>query len=240
MSMSISGNYVRRSGDTMTGPLNMGLNKIYLTNGVTGGVIQGSGFSANWIEVRNMSGIGLGNMCVSSLDLTGSIVMDPTMVVDGIDISDGIIRIIDIMNLQLGLVSNTSEQTLRTVTVPAGTMKAKGTLRIRAAGWSSGNNGIKTFKLKWDGNIIATIVQAASASPIGWQLECIINNTDSESDQQIIVQAIDDTTIVINDADGGQAADTSGAINIVFTGQLENMADAGVLRSMIVEVNSKP
>lgn len=88
MFAAISGSFVKKSGDVMTGDLYMGLNKIFLTDGVTGGVLRGSGFSADWIEIRRKTGVGYGNVSADALNLTGSIVMDPGSKVDGIDISD--------------------------------------------------------------------------------------------------------------------------------------------------------
>lgn len=80
-------NRVKRSGDTMTGPLNLGLNALILNDGTYGGLIKGAPTVANSLMMRNMADDDYAQVYGKDLDVRGNIYMQAAATVDGVDIS---------------------------------------------------------------------------------------------------------------------------------------------------------
>jgi len=68
-------NKVDRSGDVMTGDLNLGLNSLILNNGTYGGRIRGNPSLSNYIELRNIANTSWGSLSVAGISAAGNLSM---------------------------------------------------------------------------------------------------------------------------------------------------------------------
>lgn len=127
---------------------------------------------------------------------------------------------------------NTTENTLVTVTVPAGSMGANGFLRITTV-WTTTNNGnTKTMRVKFNGTNFTAFSHTTS---VGAQVLTMIRNRNSESSQ---VGAASSSYY-----SAGAAAhitsshDTTGALNITITAQcVTSGSDTITLEGYTVEL----
>lgn len=83
----LQGNFVRKTGDTMTGDLYLGMNRLFLTNGYYGGAIRGCLGEANRVEFRNMDDSGYGLFNSDGGYMSGNLSLDTGKTVDNVDIS---------------------------------------------------------------------------------------------------------------------------------------------------------
>ena len=88
MSHALLLNCVRRSGDVMTGDLNIGLNRLFLTDGVDGTVIKGQSAGGNMLYVRNYADTARGSINLALANLNNNLTIAAGMTVDGIDVSE--------------------------------------------------------------------------------------------------------------------------------------------------------
>lgn len=81
------GGFVRKSGDTMTGNLNIGLNDLIMHDGATKGCILRGSDASDLLTVRNRTDTGSGNIVGNELTLGDDILMQIGKTVDSVDIS---------------------------------------------------------------------------------------------------------------------------------------------------------
>ena len=80
--------FVKKSGDVMTGDLNLGLNSLILNNGINGGELRGNPVAAEEVQVRTIGDGGFGDLKMYGAALMTNITMQPGRTVDGVDISE--------------------------------------------------------------------------------------------------------------------------------------------------------
>lgn len=85
---SIISSCVRKSGDTMTGDLNIGLNRLIMHNGTHGGIIKAQVGAANYLYFRNMADTGYSGFMAQDLNVRGDLAMTAAKTVDGKDVSN--------------------------------------------------------------------------------------------------------------------------------------------------------
>lgn len=130
--------------------------------------------------------------------------------------------------------ANTSENTLATITVPAGSMGPNGVLKIRTS-WSVTNSAnTKNLRVRFGGSpytlIAATTIATAS-------VETQVINRGVENSQ--IAGFVSNGTSPYGTSTASQptsTVDTTAAANITITAQLANSAESIILRSYTVEL----
>ena len=80
--------FVKKAGDTMTGDLHLGLNKLFLTADGKGGSIKGNPTVANRVQSLRPDGMTKGDFECDRISLTGDIDMLSNKTVDGVDVSE--------------------------------------------------------------------------------------------------------------------------------------------------------
>lgn len=81
-------NHLQKTGGVMTGDLDLGLNTLYLTDGVTGAALQGSPSTAHRLVIRQQDGTGYGAVSSGAFYPSDVIGMQPGKTVDGVDVSE--------------------------------------------------------------------------------------------------------------------------------------------------------
>jgi len=132
---------------------------------------------------------------------------------------------------------DTNETTLKSYEVPAGTLGNNGVVRIKASGVSRGNNGEKTYKLKFGATVIATLTVAADPADLMWTLFAACHNLGAVNSQGWSAFWIDESAIDINKTAIASALDTASAQTISITGQLAHAADECEVRDWTIEIN---
>jgi hypothetical protein len=128
-----------------------------------------------------------------------------------------------------------SEETLATVTLPAGAMGPNGVLRITTL-WTFNNNAnVKTPRIRLGGVSGSIIYAPAGANQVNISDMRIVRNRNAQNSQ--ISQPI--SGIAFNVTTGTAftgAVDTSAAVDIVFSSQKATGTDTLTLESYMVEV----
>jgi len=132
---------------------------------------------------------------------------------------------------------DTDETTLKSYEVPAGTLGINGVVRIKATGISRGNNGAKTYKLKFGATVIATFTVAADASDLFWTLFAACHNLGAVDSQGWSAFWLDESAIDINKTAVASALNTGNAQTISITGQLAHADDECEVRDWTIEIN---
>lgn len=130
----------------------------------------------------------------------------------------------------------TTEQTLDTINISAARMLANGRLNFWFSGTHAGVAGTKTWRLKFGGTTIATIVMAATSSSY-FDLIGTIWNVNSQSSQRarfLTNRGAD--ALITSAAEATAAIDTSAATTLVLTGQLSVGTDTMTRSSYYVDV----
>ncbi len=129
------------------------------------------------------------------------------------------------------------ETTLKSYEIPAGTLGNNGVVRIKATGISRGNNGAKTYKLKFGATVIATLTVAADVADLMWTLFAVCHNLGAVNSQGWSAFWADESAIDINKTAIASALDTASAQTISITGQLAHIADECEVRDWTIEIN---
>jgi len=223
------------------GDLNLGLNLLLLTDGIKGCCLAGHNVTADKLRILKMDKSQYGNLSVGGIDATQDISLSATKKVDGVDISDSdFSNIYTVKSDSANVVMHTGdtlETTLKSFTVPANTMGINGAIRILAKGYSSGNNGNKTYRLKFGGITIAAFTQAADPASQNWTLKAAIHNDGAANDQCSGYIIFDEATIDYNESSIGSGVDTTVNQVLEITVQLVNAADEARIHQFTVEIN---
>ena len=80
--------FVKKTGDTMSGDLDLVLNKLYLTDGEKGGSVGGVSTVSDTVAILKANGGYWGNLKLGVAELTSNLIMAAGMTVDGVDVSE--------------------------------------------------------------------------------------------------------------------------------------------------------
>ena len=133
-----------------------------------------------------------------------------------------------------------SETTLATVTIPGGAIGANGVVRVTMLWTYTNNANNKIWRLRLNGIGGTAIVGITRTTSAGDLDQRIIWNRNSQSSQ---VAFSSSTTPAFTNTAGAPltaAIDTSTARDLVFTGNLANIADSITLESYLVEIAYRP
>lgn len=133
--------------------------------------------------------------------------------------------------------NNVAETTLKSYTVPGGTLGPNGAIRIKATGRSGGNNGDKTYKLKFGGVQIVALTVAAGVGNKFWTLFAACHNLGAENSQNWSDFWIDENTIDWNRTGTGTAVNTANNQILEITGQVADALDECEIRDWTIEIN---
>jgi len=132
--------------------------------------------------------------------------------------------------------ADTNENTLATITVPAGAMGLRGILRITTSWTTTSSANNKTLRVRFSGGAgtqYATLVYTTSVS--AFDVRYIINRDSATS--QVGSMAAKDTGL---GAGGGalvtSSVDTTAATTVVITGQKASAGETLTLGSYLVEL----
>lgn len=132
--------------------------------------------------------------------------------------------------------NDTNENTLATVTVPAGAMGANGVLRITAL-WSVTNNAnAKTIRMRFSGAAGTVFYSQGLASLVSAHQMVLIRNRNSQSSQVGFAAAVAATFTTTTGSPTTASVDTSAATTLLFTVQKATGTDTMTLESYEVEV----
>lgn len=133
---------------------------------------------------------------------------------------------------------DTSETTLATVTIPANALGPNGRIRWRAHyGYTNSANN-KTPRVRWGGasGTIAMSATLTTTAQITWQGEIANRNNAAVQVYTINPGAATGGWGSSNSATGTDTKDTTGTVDIVFSGQLANAGETITLESYEVEI----
>lgn len=129
--------------------------------------------------------------------------------------------------------SDTNENTLVTVAVPAATLGAKGILRIKAWWTMTGNTNVKTPRIRFGGTALAASA-ISTAAVTGVEFDVHLENRNATNSQRFSANyALNSGTLASGFGTG--AIDTTAAVNITFTMQKATGTDTGTLEGYVVE-----
>lgn len=116
---------------------------------------------------------------------------------------------------------DTSETTLKTVTIPANSMGPNGYTEVLLTGQHTPNANNKTYRVRFGGTLVGTAIPTTSASGV-WRF--IISNVNATNVQKSSPLAGVDG--VSGNAVGSAAIDTTADVTLLITGLLANGADS--------------
>lgn len=131
---------------------------------------------------------------------------------------------------------DTNETVLKSHTISGGSLGINGSVRIKVVGTSGGNNGNKTVRLKFGGQIIAQLVAPASVGTPGWTLFSAFYNRGVDNSQYWSYLWTNELVIALDLTAAGSLKDTSLDQVLEITGQLGNAADVIGATEFIIEV----
>jgi len=128
------------------------------------------------------------------------------------------------------------ETTLKSYTLPGGILGINGSLKFFACGSSFGNNGNKTYRLKFGATVIYTLIVGPGVPNLNWVMRSKCYNLGAENNQNWSILGLDELAIDYNWARFGSAEDTSVDKILSVTGQLANVADTIRIGDWTVEI----
>lgn len=142
------------------------------------------------------------------------------------------VRIIASSAVAASGAADTNENTLATVTVPAGIMGLNGIVRVTTSWTFTNNANNKTPRIKFGGTTVATYTGASNAS---LDVTALVQNRASASSQMATGLAVASAG---NSKTNPQALaiDTSAAVTILITAQKATGTDTMTLENYIVEL----
>lgn len=143
---------------------------------------------------------------------------------------------------------DTDETVLKTITIPKNLLNARGQIKVKAAGTTTANNGVKTIYVRINGltgTALCTLSVAANANPYNWQAEGVIINATTAS-QRSSFKGVSCLTVGgatafatgITDLLLTSAIDTTADVDLVVTGDLANGGDTVTCNLLFVEAYS--
>jgi hypothetical protein len=139
-------------------------------------------------------------------------------------------------NTGVGNGADTTEDTLLTYNIPAGTLKANGDrLRIFVNGFFAASTDAKSARLRLNGSGLAQTVSGSTASTTTWTIYMEVQRSGSSQQQEAAYSLVNNGPIVVNSGPGTMT-DTA-AIVLTVTGQNTTTATANtaVVRYVAVE-----
>jgi len=131
--------------------------------------------------------------------------------------------------------ADTAENTLATITIPAGAMGLNGIVRIRAEWSYTGSTNSKTLLVKFGGTAFLSVgdTAAANTSAIG---TCQIHNRNSASSQRGSGTVISNGATVFAGTVQTGSIDTTAAVTILIRGTKALAGETLTLESYLVEL----
>ncbi len=131
--------------------------------------------------------------------------------------------------------SGTGEDTLMTVTIPAGALRVNGGVRITAAGTKTNLNGNKTLKMYFGTK--SWTFGTATNDANDWRCEAMVFNAGATNTQRVTWIGSHDSTL-IPPLSGYETAteDTTADVIIKCTGECANASDTITQTMLIVEL----
>lgn len=135
----------------------------------------------------------------------------------------------------------TSEQTLETITVPAGVLGTGGGVRLKVVGVCNGNNDAKTVRIRFGGESVAFLTVPAAAGTRFWQFDTHVFALGSATTQRAITfnEANYSFSWGIDNLPSwtlNGLVDTGSDVDITVTIQLANSSDSGQVRLTTAEL----
>jgi hypothetical protein len=125
--------------------------------------------------------------------------------------------------------ADTNENTLATITIPAGVLGASGRIELQAI-WSVTSSGnAKTFRIRFSGAAGTQALSKSVTAVSGATSKTIIQNRNSVSAQYLVTEGMDSAGVTFGTT-ASSSEDTSAATTIVITGQ---KASAGETLNLI-------
>jgi len=174
--------------------------------------------------VDNVTDIELGSLTSGGWDVTAG------------ERSSTPVRVIAMSAVAVSAGADTNENTLATITIPAGIMGLNGALRVTTY-WSLTNNAnSKTLKVYFGGIGGTTYLSVDRASAASFSTQTFVHNRGAANSQVGNSDAAANVFTATTDALTTSAIDTSAATTVVITGQKASSGDTLTLAGYIVEL----
>lgn len=223
MGDGIASGYILRTGDAMTGDLNMGLNRLLMHDGVTGAIMKGSAASER-MHFRNIADADYADASFQSMNLTDNLIMVPDKLVDGVDVSN--LHKIEVDDYaEVHITGDLANHIAKTYVIPGGLLGANGSLVCMASGYCFGNNANKNIGFHFAANVVGAIVVPASVNAVGWKIFHYLWNLGALNSQKLGHVGIIDGVVPVSNSNYLTAEDTSGDVNLTLNVSLLNAAD---------------
>lgn len=235
---SLSG-LVKKSGDTMSGDLNLGLNSLILHSGGKGGVIRGNPDNADMIDTRNIADTGQGDLMSHKLWLGGDIAMAGDKTVDGVDLSklaDDYFTVYVDSHTEHVYTGDTGTDNLIIGGIAGSRLGLTGSFIVEVHGWVTGNNAPKGVGLRFNGTEIILLDIAASVQLKYWKIKAHCINVGSLTAQIWNAMGWEETLIKGQLCNKASSINTENTQEIAIARTLYNAGDAIYVRGYTIRI----
>jgi hypothetical protein len=132
--------------------------------------------------------------------------------------------------------ADTNENTLATITIPAGAMGPNGIIRLtlRVTYTNNGNN--KTFRARWSGGAGTVVWGPTRTTQLGSTTTIWITNRAATNSQAYSSVSNNDASTADGNAGGTTSVDTTAQTTIVITAQKASAGDTAQLEYYLCEL----
>lgn len=132
--------------------------------------------------------------------------------------------------------ADTNENTLATITVPAGAMGLNGIIRVFTLWTYTNSVNNKTLRVRFGGVSGTTYLSVGPTTTAAFSTLTIIGNRNSASSQVGVADAAANVFSATTDAVTTSSVDTSAATTIVITGQKASAGEVITLEQYVAEL----
>jgi len=236
MFCSISGNFVRKSGDVMTGNLNLGLNSLILHNGEFGGIVRGSDSESNVICLRNIGDTTVAASRINWLALSGDLTLSSGRTVDEVDVSHELFKIAEQDPDENAHGGDTNPHVHKTYTITGGTLGLKGCVLVKVCGTCQGNGGVKDYTIKLGASTVASWQVPADAGDVDFFIDLILYNYNNDASQRSMLVGSNEKEKESVPQWNISVEDTSGNLDLTLNVTNADAGDASIIRCFNVRI----
>jgi hypothetical protein len=132
--------------------------------------------------------------------------------------------------------ADTNENTLATITIPAGMMGPRDTIRLKLRVTYTNNANNKTFRVRWSGGAGTVVWGPTRTTQAGSTTTIWVANRGATNSQVYSSVSNNDASTADGNAGGTTAVDTTAQTTLVITAQKANGADTVTLEDYLCEV----
>lgn len=146
------------------------------------------------------------------------------------------VRVLAASNAAVSAAADTNENTLATITVPAGAMGLNGIIRVFTLWTYTNSVNNKTLKVRFGGIGGTTYLSVVPTTTAAFSTLTVIGNRGSASSQVGVADAAANVFSATTDAVTTSSVDTSASTTIVITGQKALAGETITLEQYVAEL----